>query len=76
MKEIKFPEKKTYYIAYTDIADFIYGSVATDQHWQTPHTTVWITIHEPEWLTKLKIEFDVDPYKAFTQPTQPVTGYL
>jgi hypothetical protein len=76
MKEIKFPEKKTYYIAYTDIANFIYGSVDTNQHWQTPHETVWITTLEPEWLVKLKMEFDTDPYKELQEPIKPTTGYL
>ena len=66
MNSINFPTQTTYYIASTG-AEFTYGSVTPEQEMVTPHTTLWTTLDESEWIFKLEVEFGVAPSTGFSR---------
>ena len=60
MNSIKFPNTLTYFIASTG-ADATWGTVSPEQEMITPHTTLWTTLDESEWISKLESEYGVNP---------------
>ena len=67
MNSIKFPDTLTYFIASTG-ADVAWGTVSPEQEMVTPHTTLWTTLDESEWILKLESDFNVNPYSRFSGP--------
>ena len=61
MNSIQFPTQTTFYIAYTE-GDYSFGSVTPEQEMVTPHTSLWTTLDELEWVLKLETEYGVSPY--------------
>ena len=60
--EIHYPEKKTYWIFWTDkVSNFVYGMTDTNQVTDTNHPNEWTTEDEAEWLYKLETEFNTVP---------------
>jgi len=62
MNSIQFPTQTTFYIASTG-ADYSFGSVTSEQELITPHTTLWTTLDESEWISKLEVDYGISPYK-------------
>ena len=62
MNSIQFPTQTTYYIASTG-AEYSFGSVTPEQELITLHTTLWTTLDESEWISKLEVDYGVNPYK-------------
>ena len=59
--EIKYPEKKTYWIFWVDkVSNFTYGFVDTDQVVEGYAEQTWTTTVESEWIDKLKTEFNTE----------------
>ena len=59
--EIKYPEKKTYWIFWVDkTTNFTYGFVDTDQVVEGYAEQTWTTTVESEWIDKLKTEFNTE----------------
>ena len=59
--EIKYPEKKTYWIFWVDkTTNFTYGSVDIDQVVEGYAEQTWTTTVESEWIDKLKTEFNTE----------------
>ena len=61
MKEIKFPQQTTYFIAYTSKEIFAYGIVQPEQEMVTGQPNLWNTLSEEEWIYKLKNDFNTNP---------------
>jgi hypothetical protein len=59
--EIKFPEERTYWIAYTNTEIFSYGYIDSDQELSSGQPNLWTTLDESKWLYKLKKDFNTIP---------------
>jgi hypothetical protein len=62
--DIIYPEKTTYFIAYTNTDIFAYGIVEPDQEMTTGQPILWTTLDEAEWVYKLKTDFNTNPYET------------
>lgn len=58
MNEITYPSQLTYFIAWTDLTTFTYGTVDTDQVLTTGQPNLWSTLVEQEWHDKLLNDFN------------------
>jgi hypothetical protein len=74
--EIKFPQQKTYFIAYTDTDIFGYGWVDPDQEMTTGQPILWTTLSEEEWVYKLETEFDTNPFPPDPDDEIDVNNYV
>jgi hypothetical protein len=54
MNEIKFPELKTYFIAYTDYEVFGYGEVEPFQEMVTGQPNLYKTTNKEDYINELK----------------------
>jgi hypothetical protein len=63
--EIKFPEVRTYWIAYTNTEIFSYGYIDSDQELSSGQPYLYFTTDEAEWIEKLKTDFNIE-YNANT----------
>jgi len=59
--EIKFPEERTYWIAYTNTEIFSYGYIDSDQELSSGQPNLWSTLDEEEWVNKLINDFNTNP---------------
>lgn len=64
MNSIQFPTQTTYYIASTG-DEYVFGSVSPSQEMVTPHTSLWTTLDESEWVSKVETDYGVNPYQQF-----------
>lgn len=60
MNSIQFPTQTTYYIASTG-ADYCFGLVTPEQELITPHTALWTTLDQSEWVSKLEVDYGINP---------------
>jgi len=69
---IKFPEKRTYWIAYKDASTFVYNWVEKDQELVTGQDNLFKTEDMNEWIVELRSGFNT-PYPDL--PDNQIWGY-